>query len=551
MKKLLTLCLCALLLTVAALPFVKTGGGGAKAANGLPDGYAYSGTNWTDPAIMRLYDAELADTLIDPRADGATKIDNATQKRETYKPADRQWQGLPTVARTGGRLWAVWYTGGGKEPHQFNYLAVAYSGDEGKTWVDPWAVIDHPDLNRAGVSLVLPNFFLTPSGDLWLYFLQSQTWGIKITNPDAANIADVQFAQAKAIGNFKEHKPPTAIVNENGAEEWLMPAEAMVGSDEPSVTSVWSSVNQGATWSVKSRVTSSAASVRKWGESQIAQTADGRLILVSRIEKGTAGGLERAISSDFGKTWQPFENNLPQPFIGPGSKVHFMKLSTGSLLMVNHATTSSRSLMTAYLSTDDGETWPYRLTLDGRDDVSYPYAYEYGGKIYAAWDKGRYKEKEIRFACITEGDIKAGAFRSAGAVDKGVISKTGPYRDVAEITTEMELKITRPVGTESDTLKAALPTALAVKDTDGKEYALTGAWSSKGYKKDAAGVYKLIFEPDALPTYLQDTYGILSVEVTLEEEKQPDQRMGCGCGAAAAYVPLLVAGLLLFKRKRA
>jgi hypothetical protein len=227
-----------------------------------------------------------------------------------------------------------------------------------------------------------------------------------------------------------------------------------------------------------------------------------------------------------------------------------MKLSTGSLLMVNHATTSSRSLMTAYLSTDDGATWPYKLTLDGRDDVSYPYAYEDAGKIYVAWDKGRYKEKEIRFACITEDDVKAGAFRSAGAVDKGVISKTGPYRDVAEITTDMELKITRPVGTESDALKAALPTTLAVRDTDGAEYTLTGAWSSKGYKKDAAGVYKLIFEPDALPAYLQDTYGILSVEVTLEEEIQPDKRTGCGCGAAAAYVPLLVAGLLLFKKKR-
>ena len=95
-----------------------------------------------------------------------------------------------------------------------------------------------------------------------------------------------------------------------------------------------------------------------------------RSILASRLEGGAGGGIERSISKDYGYTWSSYEINLEEPFIGPGSKVHLMGLASGSLVMINHATTTSRALLYAYLSVDNGETWPYKVALDLRNDLS-------------------------------------------------------------------------------------------------------------------------------------------------------------------------------------
>ena len=64
--------------------------------------------------------------------------------------------------------------------------------------------------------------------------------------------------------------------------------------------------------------------------------------------------------------------------------------------------------MTAFLSEDDGRTWPYRALIDQRDNVSYPDADFYGGKIYLVHDCGRTAEREILMSVFTEDDIMNG-----------------------------------------------------------------------------------------------------------------------------------------------
>lgn len=210
---------------------------------------------------------------------------------------------------------------------------------------------------------------------------------------------------------MKTNQPPTVITHADGSKEWIVASESQVGESHVDTTRLYGSKDKGATWTLKAKVKSGAATARRWPESQVVQVDDqGTLLLASRLEGGTVGGVEVAVSKDYGTTWSDYEYNLSKPFIGPGSKFFMLRLSSGNLLMLNHDTSSSRSKLKAYLSEDGGKTWPYSLSLDDRDDVSYPSAFEADGRIFAAWDKGRYIEKELRFSSFDEEDIKKAIF---------------------------------------------------------------------------------------------------------------------------------------------
>ena len=83
--------------------------------------------------------------------------------------------------------------------------------------------------------------------------------------------------------------------------------------------------------------------------------------------------------------------------------------------------------LTAYLSDDDGETWPYKLLIqDG--PCSYPdAAQDKDGRIYIPYDIGRHgKGAEIRMARISEEDIINGRIISEDSRLGILISRTGP-----------------------------------------------------------------------------------------------------------------------------
>ena len=484
-----------------------------------------AGEKWTDAAEVRIVDDELLAALIDKRADGESKVTYSgstwTAKRETYNPADRQWQGLVSVAAVGDRLWSCFYTGGKKEPDPFNYIVMAYSDDGGKSWVDPYRIVDHADIGSQNIFTVVPNLFVDEDGDLWLTYLQSQFWGIRFDNAGCENIKDLAWDPPKVLGNMKTNQPPTVITHADGSKEWIVASESQVGESHVDTTRLYGSKDKGATWTLKAKVKSGAATARRWPESQVVQVDDqGTLLLASRLEGGTVGGVEVAVSKDYGTTWSDYEYNLSKPFIGPGSKFFMLRLSSGNLLMLNHDTSSSRSKLKAYLSEDGGKTWPYSLSLDDRDDVSYPSAFEADGRIFAAWDKGRYIEKELRFSSFDEEDIKKGYILSENGVKKSLISRPTQYRDVSDVLGAFPSYLEKPVGTASAEIKAELPSRFSVLDEDGKEYTLQGAWSSAGYKAERAGYYLLAFEAENMPLYLADGADKLSIVVRLVEGGQ-------------------------------
>ena len=484
---------------------------------------------WDEPANVMLVNDEILRTPIDVRCDGKTKITDTVAgvtktytTRETYNPSDRMWQGLPSVAKVGNRLWECWYTGGSGEPSLLNYVVLAYSDDEGQTWVDPFIVVDHPDPNLDGVSLVVPNLFV--DGDtLCLQYMQSKLWIVRFHNAGDPDISNLTWDEPAILSKSKFQKPISIVKDADGSKIWMAASETEVGDSHTESTRVYVSKNKGATWELRSVLQSAAATNRRWPESSIGQAGDGTLIMASRLEKGAGGGIERSISTDYGYTWSPYEINLEEPFIGPGSKVHLMGLSSGNLVMINHATTASRSLLYAYLSTDNGQTWPYKLALDLRDDLSYPCAYEAeGGLIYVTWDKGRYLEKEVRISCITEEDIIKGEIVSETSFSKRIVSKTNPaYTEIVEIVDELDIKPTYPVGTQSASIRDNLPTTLHVKDNKGTVHTIEGTWRSSGYKAQEKGVYYITFNT-ILPASLGDTYDMLRFRVELvDKEEEP------------------------------
>ena len=488
---------------------------------------------WDEPANVILVDDQVLKTPIDSRCDGKTKITDTVAgvtktytTRETYSPSDRKWQGLPSIAKVGNRLWCCWYTGGSGEPSILNYVVLAYSDDEGLTWVDPFIVVDHPDPNKDGVSLVVPQLFVDEDGELCLHYMQSKNWIVRFHNAGDPDISKLTWDTPKILTNSKVQKPISIVKDADGSSIWIYASEVEVGDSHVESTRIYVSKDKGKTWQLRSSIASAAATNRRWPETSIAQAGDGTLIIASRLEGGNGGGVEKSISKDYGYTWSPYEINLDEPFIGPGSKLHIMGLSNGNLVMINHATTTSRSLLYAYLSQDNGQTWPYKLALDLRSDISYPCAFEAeNSQIYVVWDKGRYKEKEIRVSSITEEDIIAGEIISENSFSKHCVSKTNPeYTEIVEIVNEFERKQTYTVGTNSAVIRDKLPTSIVVKNNKGAEYTLNGTWKSSGYKANTPGVYFITFNTD-LPASLSDTYDMLRVRVELvEKSDEPDNK---------------------------
>lgn len=151
-------------------------------------------------------------------------------------------------------------------------------------------------------------------------------------------------------------------------------------------------------------------------ERMIVERSDGALWMLIRKKraKGGADGIVESVSTDGGATWSAPTDS---PIEGPGARFFLGRLNSGRLLLVNrygyrktgHPILEQRSHLTALLSEDDGRTWPYRLLLDRREDVSYPDAVEApDGRLYIIYDRGRYGDREILMAVVSEKDILAG-----------------------------------------------------------------------------------------------------------------------------------------------
>ncbi|MBT4816983.1 MAG: exo-alpha-sialidase [Lentisphaerae bacterium] len=327
-----------------------------------------------------------------------------TSPGEEYQTAARLYQGIPGIARdeASGRLWASWYSGGRGECGD-NHVLVVTSGDDGTTWGEPVLVIDAPGAIRAFDQCL----WTAPDGRLFLFYAQADAseklhdgrWGVWYTVCRDPSRADSPWtAPVRICDGIMMNKPS---VLRDGT--WLLPV-AMWG-DKAHGAGVVRSKNNGETFDWIGGAGGGGL------EHMIVERQDRSLWMLMRRGEGMA----ESVSEDGGVSWSKV---VAAGVDGPGSRFHIRRLRSGRLLLVNHVGFTRegnrflewRSHMTALLSDDDGKTWPHKLLLDERKDVSYPDATETAdGQLYIIYDRGRYSDREILMAVIRENDILADA----------------------------------------------------------------------------------------------------------------------------------------------
>lgn len=360
-----------------------------------------------------------------------------------YATAQRQFQGIPGVALApSGRLWATWYSGGvGEGPD--NFVLLVTSADGGRSWSEPVAVVDPPGQVRAYDPVV----WCDPAGRLWWFWAQVRSlaignisdgragvWAVCAENADAARPA---FTPPRRIANGVMMNKPTVLAS----GDWALPT-AVWDYGNPVVeelkgerfSNILVSADRGASFQLRG-----GADVphRCFDEHMIIERRDGSLWMLVR----TLYGIGQSSSADQGRTWSPGENS---GLGGPNSRFFIRRLTSGRLLLVNHADVPPdsavarflagqawrpRSHLTAFLSGDDGRSWQGGLTLDERAGVSYPDGVQApDGLIHVVYDHERHRRGAILMATFREEDVLARRPVSPDTRLQQLVNETGGVR---------------------------------------------------------------------------------------------------------------------------
>ena len=341
-----------------------------------------------------------------------------------------------------GRLWTCW-AGGQDGPNA--YLLASYSDDQGKSWRDPVFVID-PQAHGLKMGTRLGSFWCDPIGRLWLFFHQSvgmfdgscSNWFVRCNDPDAEKPV---WTEPVYVGFGASLNKP--IVRKNG--EWILPVslwerwhidkpydDCYRELDAVRGANVFVSDDEGGHWRYRGGIVFKDSC---FNEHTVVELQDGRLWMLSRGMKESL----QSFSADGGKTWQSQSRAFPHT----NSKAVIGRLQSGNIILIRHGqditkATPDRRELTAFLTTDEGQTWSNGLLLDERLNVSYPdIAQAPSGDIYIHYDRERTGAAEILFARFREEDVLAGKLVSKDASLKNIVKsrQLGMNRGGAGATT--------------------------------------------------------------------------------------------------------------------
>ncbi|MCB9941285.1 MAG: exo-alpha-sialidase [Planctomycetaceae bacterium] len=322
-------------------------------------------------------------------------------KQPDHATSNRAFQGIPSMAvAPGGRLWADWYAGITPSEDHNNYVVVSTSGDDGKSWrevlvIDP----DGPGPLRA----FDPELWVAPTGRLFVFWAQSQghdgsvagVWCVHTDDPDAEQ---PQWSQPRRLTDGIMMCKPVVL----SSGEWVLPASTWRATDSSAKMIV--STDLGRSWSLRGAC-NVPQDVRAFDEHIIVERNDGSLWLLAR----TKYGIGESVSTDRGKTWPELK---PSEIAHPSARFFVQRLQSGNLLLVKHGAieeATGRSHLTAFVSTDDGQSWTGGLLLDERSGVSYPDGQQTAdGVIRVIYDFSRTGSRHILMATFREEDVAAG-----------------------------------------------------------------------------------------------------------------------------------------------
>lgn len=349
-----------------------------------------------------------------------------TQPGPQYSAAYRQWQGCSSICRTPkGKLFAGWYSGGSREPSYWNYNILAQSTDGGINWTEPVMVIATVPASRK--QLLDIQLWLDPRMRLWCFWVQRDfttggiqhpdhvsTWAMRCDDPDAP--APRWTAPFLAVTGFLRCQP--TVLSDGRwlacAYDWTCDRYCYSESSD-----------QGLSWQRRQGGKKLDA---YFDETQVLERRDGSLLMFARTCK--TGSIAQSISRDGGATWS---DGAPTDIPNPSTRFFLKRLLSGRVLLINNLDAKQRVAMTAMLSEDDGQTWPYRLPLDTPNGASYPDAVQAtDGMIHLIFDRGgRNARKEIVNCLICEDDIMAGKLINLDSFIGNIVSKA-PQQTLAD-----------------------------------------------------------------------------------------------------------------------
>ena len=335
-----------------------------------------------------------------------------------YSQNRRMFQGIAGIERAdNGRLWVSYMSGSTGEGSPANYVLLITSDDDGKTWSGLKLVVDMPD---SKVRLADPCLWIDPTGTMWFFWRQAYqpwvhggVWAMTAENPEDA---DPVWSEPRRLCEGGMLNKPVVLSN----NDWLFPVKAFQDNlhisawetgMKPTVGEaivVMSTNDRGNTFTIRgSAYISDELGTIHVSEPMMVERKDGTLWMLVR----TGFGIGETVSADKGNTWTPVR---PHDHIRhTGSRFFFRRLNSGNLLLVKHGRIDERTArehLTAFISTDDGQTWKGGLMLDERH-VSYPDGIQApDGRIYVIYDHGRYPgtPRELLMAVFTEDDVLAG-----------------------------------------------------------------------------------------------------------------------------------------------
>ena len=271
-----------------------------------------------------------------------------------------------------GDLFLAYYGGGGEYEDDSKVMAMR-KAQGADAWTEPVVIADTPFLGEGN-----PVVWQAPDGLLWLFYVQryGDTWSesrikAKISEDAGATWSDSLMLTFER-GTMARGRP---IVRHDG--KYLLPIYVETGADREHVGA--DTASSFLLHDPKTRSWTRLGDIRsKTGNLQAepVEVAPNHIIAYCRrgggYEPVDDGWLVRAESKDGGVTWSKGKNSA---FKNPNAAVSFIKLQSGSLLLVYNDNMNDRTPLTVSLSEDNDATWPYTRNIGtGENTFAYPMA---------------------------------------------------------------------------------------------------------------------------------------------------------------------------------
>lgn len=359
----------------------------------------------------------------------------------------RAWQGCPSVAVTKkGRLFAAWYSGGTQEPCIYNYNILVKSDDHGETWSEPILTIATDEKKR--LRKIDVELWINQDNSLWVMWTVS---------PYYETSTPATIKTPFAADYHREFPYTEVMICRNPDDEtlvWEKPRMMCEGfmRNKPILTSSGRIIAPAYDYSsgqYKLRCSDNGGEdfysvgidgkpdIYVFDEITVCERRFGELRFLARTNRGYYVCSD---SYDDGDTWtiaREYEK-------APGTRCYFGKLKNGMTVYVRNVSNEQRTGIKISLSKDGGDTFPYEMILDERENISYPDLDEDEyGNIYIIYDRERDNRiklnreiwvseaaKEILICKITIDDVMRNTL-SDGSFLRKVISKA--KMDVVEI----------------------------------------------------------------------------------------------------------------------